>query len=269
MKMKKQIILFTASVFILINLNAQRVYFCDSYTSTGEPIGSNTKVSCPADGGYIYFLYQNGSTNLSQGSYHIYVDKLSEETYLPFDVKAVEADPSKKWFAYDYNFRTAGDYRITIKNPALADMIREYLTLIPEQSTGSSYSGIFDDPESIFYYTYSTIEATVSVNASTGQTGGSFESFNIDREQGGRIFFKLSNGDKAVNTQSLNVFVEKMDTGGTAQAFDNKTYPVQNQNSAWTYFSFDFFEPGKFTLNVYSADMVFINSINITVNYKV
>jgi hypothetical protein len=193
-QMKKAMSILTAILFGVATLFGQRVYFCDNYTSSGEPIGSNTKVSCPAEGGYIYILYQNGVNNLLKGNYYIHVDKLSGENYVPFDVKTVASDPSKTWLVYDYKFMTAGDYKITVKNPSQLATANDYLKLVSSESSGSSSaSKNFDDPSSTFYYTYSSIEATTSINASTGQTSGAYTSFNIDPSLGGRIYFKVSN----------------------------------------------------------------------------
>lgn len=266
--MKKQISFLTAALFILCNINAQRLYFCDSYTANGEPIGSNTKVACPAEGGFIYFLYQNGNTNLSQGSYYIYVDKLSVNDYLPFDVKMVTADPAVSWFVYDYNFMTTGDYRVTIKNPDMTAMTNEYITLIPEEISSLASSGVVDDASSTFYYSYSTFEATTSVNATTGETPGSFEIFSIDPELGGRIYFKVENAGKALNTQSLSVFIDKKDEYGTSNIYDTKFYPVVSQSKSWDSFYYDFYSTGEYTITVYSATMVFINTLDITVKFK-
>ncbi|MCB0806394.1 MAG: hypothetical protein KDC05_11395 [Bacteroidales bacterium] len=259
-------------VFILAGsvLMAQRIYFCDNYTQNGEPIGPNTRVSCPAEGGYIYILYQNGGINLSSGDYLVSVDKLSGNSYVPFDVVSIKGDLSKNWFVYDYKFMTAGDYRITVKNPLMKEMVTDYLKLVSEEtkstSSGSSYN--YDDPSSTFYYTYSKVEASTSINSSTGEIPAAYTSFTIDATLGGRITFKVTNNGKSLGTDKLIVYVDKKDESGKFNAFDTKYFDVTNKNATWATFYVDYYSKGEYNITVYSASMVFINSVTITLNYK-
>ncbi|MBN2174031.1 MAG: hypothetical protein JW731_07865 [Bacteroidales bacterium] len=264
---------FSLSILVLFGTIAgfgQRIYFCDNYTSSGEPIGANTKVSCPAEGGYIYFLYQNGVNNLTNGNYYINVDKLTGDNYVPFDVKTVVSDPLKNWFVHDYKFMTAGDYRITVKNSALQEMAKDYLSLVPSesQSSSSTSSYNFDDPASTFYYTYSKVEASTSVNSITGEIPAAYTTFNIDASLGGRIYFKVSNEGKAIGTDKFIVYIDKMDEAGEYKTHDTKTYDLTNKNATWAQFYYDFYSSGEYSITVYSTSMVFINTVKITLNYK-
>jgi hypothetical protein len=269
--MKKLVSLAVVLFVFAISAYTQRIYFCDNYTVAGEPIGANTKVSCPEEGGYIYILYQNGSSNLQSGNYYIHVDKLSGETYVPFDVKTVVSDPLKNWFVYDYKFLTAGDYRVTVKNPSQSEMTKDYLSLVATESssTTSSNTGInFDDPSSTFYYTYSKVEATTSVNETTGDIPAAYESFTIDAAAGGRIYFKVTNNGKALGTDKFTVYIDKKDDSGEYKAHDTKIYDLSNKNSTWAYFYYDFYTKGDYSITVYSSLMTFINTSKITLYYK-
>jgi hypothetical protein len=253
----------------LTTLDAQRVYFCDNYTATGEPIGANTKVLCPEEGGYIYILYQNGMGKLLSGDYFIYVDKLSGDSYIPFDVKSISSDVSQNWFVFDYKFLTAGDYRITIKNPAQVEVAKDYLQLVEDNSTGGSSTDIYDDPTSTFYYTYSNVEATTSITASTGDIPAAYTSFNIDPSLGGRIYFKVSNSGQAIGTDEFIVFIDKKDAEGNSEIYDNKIFTLLDKNKTWDQFYVDFYSPGEYIVTVYSDFMVFINTVTITLINKV
>jgi hypothetical protein len=265
--------LLTLIFIFLVTLygTGQRIYFCDNYTQNGEPIGPNTKVSCPPEGGYIYFLYQNGTANLSAGTYYIHVDKLAGDSYVPFDVKTIASDPSKNWFVYDYKFMTAGDYRITVKNPAQAEMTKDYLNLIAEESSATSSSDLgidYDDPGSTFYYTYSKLEASTSVNTTTGEIPAAYTSFNIDASLGGRIYFKVSNNGKSIGTTQFVVYIDKKNDQGEFVAFDTKYYDQASSNSTFGTFYYDFYSNGEYNVSVYSGSFVFINTVSLVLNYK-
>ena len=252
---------------------SQRIYFCENYTASGEPISPSSKLSCPAEGGYIYILYQNGSSNLTTDKLFMYVDKLATSDYVPFDVKDIDADQTKNWAVYDYKFVSTGDYRVIFKTKDLKELAKEYITLVPKETTSSSSSSDddyldYDDPSSMFYYTYSTIEACVGIDTYTGTPSTVSTSFSIDRSLGGRIYFKVSNPGKDIHTDQFVVYINKNDATGTAQAFDTKYLTVNNPSRSWDYFIYDFFTDGDYSVSVYTKDFVFINTLAFKCSYK-
>ncbi|MBM3435331.1 MAG: hypothetical protein FJY07_03830, partial [Bacteroidetes bacterium] len=201
--MRNALLLFVFSL-LASEMAAQRIYFCDNYTASGEPIGANTKLTCPAEGGYVYILFQNGSSNIPSDKIYMYVDKLATSDYAPFDVKDISADKTKNWLVYDYKFLTPGDYRVTFKDANMKELAKDFVSLVPKE-TESTTSGEddyldYDDPTSMFYYTYSTVEACVGIDTYTGTPNTVSARFTIDRNLGGRIYFKVTNPDKDIHT---------------------------------------------------------------------
>jgi hypothetical protein len=266
--------LFCLSVLAMmfINAGAQRIYFCDNYTAAGEPIGANTKLSCPAEGGYIYILYQNGSLNMASNKVYLYVDKLATNDYVPYDVKDLDADQSKNWVVYDYHFVTPGDYRVTVKDPNMKELAKDYVSLVPKETTTTESTDDdyldYDDPTSMFYYTYSTVEACVGVDAYTGTPNTVSARFTIDRSLGGRVYFKVSNPGKDMHTDEFVVYINKNNAAGESQAFDTKYYTVNSSSRAWDYFYYDFYSEGDYTISVYTKEFVFINTTTINLSYS-
>jgi hypothetical protein len=257
--------IISSALILLLNislLSAQRIYFCDDYTSSGDPVGVHTKMTLPAAGGFVYVLYQNGPGNLDNGDYYLYIDKLSGNNYTPFDVKTITTDPSKKWFVYDCQFLTAGDYRLTVKNPNQVEMTKDFLSLILDKVTDKT-----TNVTSTFYYTNSRLEATTEVNPVTGVIPAAYTSFTISPTQGGRIYFKINNNGTALNTNKLIVFIDKKNNLGEFKPFDNQYFDLASKSTHWAYFYSDFFETGEYTLTVYNSAMVFINSVAFTISF--
>jgi hypothetical protein len=270
--MKKAVLLSILSMIILAGYS-QRIYFCENYTTSGEPIGPSTKLSSPAEGGYIYVLYQNGSANITADKLYIYVDKLATSDYVPFDVQEMTVDKTKNWAVYDYNFKTVGDYRVVVKDQNLKELSKEYIQLVPKEEESTSNSSDddwldYDDPTSMFYYTYSTIEACVGIDSYTGTPNTVSTSFSIDRSLGGRIYFKVSNPGKDIHTDQLVVYINKNDASGVSQTFDTKYFTVTDSSRSWDYFIYDFYSDGDYTISVYTKDFVFINTLSINCSYK-
>jgi hypothetical protein len=266
--MRIKVLLLIVILLNVIILHGQRVYFCDNYTQTGEPIGTQSRVLCPPEGGYIYVLYQNGQEKLISGNYFLNIEKLTGESYVPFDVKSVTAETSKNWFVYDYKFLTSGNYKITVKNPSGKETASDYITLVPGESSVKSFADIYDDPTSTFYYTYSKVEATTTINSSNGEISGPYTSFSIDKSLGGRIHFKVTNDGKALGTDQFTVNVDKKNDAGQFDAFDSKNFPVTNKNVTWEKFYLDFYTSGEYNISVFSSAQVLINTVTITVIYK-
>jgi hypothetical protein len=271
--MKKVFLLFITLYVLVISAYSQRIYFCENYTQSGEPIGPSTKLSSPAEGDYIYVLYQNGSTNISADKLFIYIDKLATSDYVPFDVQEMTVDKTKNWAVYDYNFKTVGDYRVIVKDQNLKELSKEYIQLVPkEEESTSSVSDDdwldYDDPTSMFYYTYSTIEACAGIDSYTGTPNTVSTSFSIDRSLGGRIYFKVANPGKDIHTDQLIVYINKNDASGTSQAFDTKYYSITDPSRSWDYFFYDFYSEGDYSISVYTKDFVFINTLSINCSYK-
>ena len=270
--MKKVGLFIFFSVLILAGY-PQRIYFCENYTQSGEPIGPSTKLSSPADGGFIYVLYQNGSSNITADKLYLYIDKLATSDYVPFDVKEFTVDKSKTWAIYDYKFASIGDYRVIVKDQNLKELSKEYIQLVLKDEATSSTSSDddwldYDDPTSMFYYTYSTIEACVGVDSYTGVPKTVSTSFSIDRNLGGRIYFKVSNPSKDIHTDQFIVYINKNDAAGTSQSFDTKYYTVTDPTRSWDYFFYDFYSDGDYSISIYTKDFVFINTLSINCSYK-
>jgi hypothetical protein len=268
----KRTALFIILLFAIFTSYSQRIYFCENYTQSGEPIGPSTKLSSPAIGGYIYVLYQNGSSNITAEKLFMYVDKLVTSDYIPFDVIEMTFDKTKNWAVYDYNFKTVGDYRVVVKDQNLKELSKEYIQLVlKEESSAGSYDDDwldYDDPTSMFYYTYSTIEACVGIDSYTGVPKTVSKSFSIDRSNGGRIYFKVSNPDKDIYTDQLIVYINKTDASGVSQTFDTKYYTVASPSRSWDFFYYDFYSDGEYSISVYTKDFVFINTVSINCLYK-
>jgi hypothetical protein len=268
----KNSILISSILMLAFQLSAQRIYFCDNYTSSGEPIGANTKLTCPAEGGYVYVLLNNGSSNMPTDKVYLYVDKLTTSEYVPFDVKDISADKSKNWVVYDYKFASPGDYRITFKDANMKELAKDYVSLVPKETESTSTSDDdyidYDDPTSMFYYTYSTVEACVGIDTYSGTPNTVSTAFTIDRNLGGRIYFKINNPGKDIHTDQFVVYINKNDAAGVSQTFDTKYYSVNSSSRSWDYFYYDFYSDGDYTISVYTKDFVFINTTSINLTYS-
>src|SRR5438552_1527686 len=105
--MKIRVLSLFALLFA-VNTYAQKIYFCSSYTSSGEPVGTSSEWTIPTTGASLYFVYQTAGSNISDSKIYFNVDKLSGGDYAPLDVVSVTPDYTKSWTSYYYKFMTEG-----------------------------------------------------------------------------------------------------------------------------------------------------------------
>ena len=72
--MKKLSILLALLTLLYVGSFSQRIYFCANYTASGEPISTGTVWNITAEGGYIYILYQQGSSEMPN-TINFYINK--------------------------------------------------------------------------------------------------------------------------------------------------------------------------------------------------
>ena len=251
--------------FFMMGLTSmgQSIFFCSNYTTSGEPIGTATVWNINPTGGNVYLIYQD-KANLSSDKMLVSVEKLSGNDYVPFDVKSVDTDKSKKWFVYDMHFPTAGDYKVTIKDGNNREFAKNFVTIQLKENVSTNNN----DPKSTFYYTNSSVTTGTNIDATSGILVSPSTSFTIDRTNGGVIYFKVDNLGKALETSKITVYIDKMSTSGKYEEFDTKVYTISNKSRSWIYFTYDFFTEGSYKVSVYNESLTFINTSYLTLTYR-
>lgn len=259
---------FTIALFFAISLSstAQKIYFCENYTSDGEPIGSGNVWNINPDGGMVYILYQNGTTAINQDNLYLYIDKLSNDSYVPMDVKTLTPDKYKTWYVYDCAFYSKGDYKITIKDANYKELAKEFVTIkLKESTTTSSSLGAEDDYD---YYTYSSITTGTGINTATGVLENPTSTFLIDTQNGSYVIFKVDNAGQEIGTDELIVDIWRKNDKGSYDAFVETKYYTITPTFDWAYFKYSFFTPGEYKFSVYNKNSNWINTAYLTVNKK-
>ncbi len=254
-----------ALIFLLISINAkaQKIYFCEDYTTDGDPIGAGAVWNIKPEGGLVYVLYQNGSTKINQDKLYLYIDKLTDSKYTYVDVKTLTPDKTKTWYVYDCAFYDKGDYRITIKDAQYKELAKEYTTIKFKTTTTET------DPTSEYdYYLYSSVKTGTGINSSTGVLEDEATSFLIDTQKGSYIVFKIDNGTKKIGSEGLIVDIWRKNPKGDYDEFiETKEYDIESTYS-WVYFKYTFYNPGDYKFSVYNKNSNWINTAYVTIKKK-
>ena len=115
--MNKMIRIISVFIIFCTSVLAQQVYFSQSYSDNGEPIGASNKWQINPKGGYVYILYDNEKGDLARGTYYLMVDKKSDDMFEAFDSKSIKLNEEKDWLVYNYIFKEAGTYKVYFMAP--------------------------------------------------------------------------------------------------------------------------------------------------------
>lgn len=242
---------------------AQQIYFCQSYSEKGEPIGASNKWQINPKGGYVYILYDNENGNLERGTYYLMVDKKTNEVFEAFDSKSIKLNEEKDWLAYNYIFNEAGIYNVYFIGPGQKRLSEETVEIsvqgesisdnvIPERNVKTS--NYYDDIR-MYFCEWVINERPMNPKQKTSL-----------KQKDGWIFLYL-NLNAPINSDKLIVEVwrKKFASLSHDEYIETKEFALTPQ---WTYsfLRYQFKEPGDYKFNIYTDKDVLIGSRYIKVS---
>jgi len=255
-------ILVIVGVFSTI-IFSQQVYFCQSYSEKGEPIGASNKWQINPQGGYVYILYDNEKGNLANGTYYLMVDKETDGEFEAFDSKSIKLNEEKNWLVYNYIFKEAGSYKVYFLAPGQKRIAEEKLEIsiqgnvisqnvIPERNVKQS---LYYEDIRMYFCEWVVNERPINTKQSTRLS-----------QKNGWIFLYI-NLNSPLNTTKLVVEVwrKKLSSLTHDEYIETKEFAVTPE---WTYsfFRYQFTEPGDYKFNIYTDNDVLIGSRYIKVS---
>lgn len=110
---------------------SQNMYICEKYTENGSPIGIINKLETKSYGKSVNILIDNEKSFNSHVLY-LFIDKLNDGKYVPFDSKILNLDKDKFWAVENYVFVEAGTYEIYFLNSSEKKIASLKLEVISE-----------------------------------------------------------------------------------------------------------------------------------------
>ncbi|MDQ3046341.1 MAG: hypothetical protein M3R27_02255 [Bacteroidota bacterium] len=258
---KKSLLLLICLLTVAFSYSQKRIYFCEDYTATGEPVKTSSVWNIKSSGGMVYFLYQNDGANITAGSLNIYVDKLTGKEYKEYSTNNLIPDKYKSWVIYDYKFTEAGEYKVTFMD-GTKSLATEYVTIqIKEGEVASAKTEgtkLTSD-----YYTEAKIIFCESVD-DKGFAKTPSSVFNISASAGGYIYV-LVDHLKPLKTSEIIVDVWKGD--GYKEFVETVRFEVK-ENWEWSDFKYTFYKDGKYKFSIYNKDEVFIQTGYVSISYN-
>lgn len=255
-KVSKFILIF---LFISGVLAAQQIYFSDSYTEDGEPIGAKNIWEIKPWGSFVYVFLDNKGEILTGPILYMFVDRMNaDSSYEPFDSKAINISYNQKWAVYNYKFALPGKYEVYFIDRNQNKLASEKIIVQYEESNYSKNTA-----SSSSYYENCKVLFCEKILVG-GQPLGIRRSISLSKN-GSNIYIVLNNY-APLKTAKLLIDVWRKKN----RAFDYDEY-VQSKkyslNPDWpdAYLKYEFDKQGEYKISIYNEDEVYIKSGYITV----
>lgn len=235
---------------------AQEVYVCESYSENGKPIGVKNKFEIQPYGKAVYILIDN-ENNFDDPLLYMFVDKLSDNKFIPFDSKTITVDEQSTWAVSNFEFSEPGIYEIYFLNSSqnrLASIQIEtyYADEFNNQIVSPSYS--YDgDCELVF--------CELVIN---GKPVNQFSTISLSNF-GGQVFIYLNNKVPFnIDRFQIQVWKRSQVNSNYEELIDSKKFRILPE---WrdAFFRYIFTQVGDFKIDVFDRDNNFIASNILTV----
>ncbi|MCG3167304.1 MAG: hypothetical protein POELPBGB_03093 [Bacteroidia bacterium] len=114
MNQAKTVVVFfmlTSLCLFTLTVSAQKLYFCKSYSETGEPKGVSEDWSFDGKPTEVTFLYNNGKTTFSFASLFFVIENTATKKTNKVEFKVAQ---NRNWDAMKYTFKEAGYYAVSV-----------------------------------------------------------------------------------------------------------------------------------------------------------
>ncbi len=126
---KLTLFIFTLIIFNSLSINAQEIYFAQSFTTDGKAINARSNWIIPAKGKSIFILFDAREHPPMSKMLYLYIDKKKGDKYEAWDSKSVMMPDYRNWFVYREKFKEPGEYQIYVTDKHNTELARGKLTI--------------------------------------------------------------------------------------------------------------------------------------------
>lgn len=236
--------------------NQGKIYFCEDFTSTGEPKGTSSKWTITPSAGNVYILFSNDNSKIKSPKVFFYIDFMKEKDYTEYDTKYIVPEEDKSFVVLDYKFTKPGDYRVTVYDDKKHKLATEYVTITMKEGYSSETGKVSTD-----YYSNSTVTFCENVD-DQGKGISPSSVFTINKQSGSYVYLLLENG-KPLKATELIVDIWK---GDNYKEFVETKKLTIDPEWASTYYKYTFTKTGKYKFSIFTQDETFVQSGYVTIN---
>jgi hypothetical protein len=234
-----------------------KLLLCTGYDKDGKYSGAYNEWNIQKDGNFMYLFYES-ATPLND-TLLVIIDKVFNRTdtnFYEFDHYYLVPDISKKWAVNKYIFSKSGKYKITVFDRNNNQLAQPYITNIDFNVNEYNEMKFVDT----WYYNQS--ETGFYENNKGDTMVGRNDVFSY-KQDGTRVILYIGQKDKRpLKTPHL---ISRIYTNDTCHEFIRSNSYYVDENWSWTFVPVYFYKKGKYTVELYNDDDIFINSTPIEI----
>ena len=245
-------VIFILSLVAITSLQAQQVYFCNSHTEKGDPIDARNVWSIKPWGSLVYVLVDNEDKPFETQLNYLFLDRLIDGEYRPFDSKAVNVKDDATWFAYNYKFTEPGKYRVYVVDQNKEEIGSSTVTIQVE----SDYLQNRQSKNSL-YYDGTKIKFCERVIA--GKPINTFRKMSLSKLDGTVHVFIDTKSSIQSSVFVVDIWEKPTRSVEYDKFIESKKYAL---TPSWEYvfFKYTFNKPGHYKFNIYNENEVLITA---------
>jgi hypothetical protein len=248
-----RVVLYLILISIFLLGQAQnKLFLCAQYQVDGSYTGVYENWKIQKEGNFMFIFYESDTT--IDDSLYVRIDKVfdrKDTNYYEFDHYYLLPGLSKNWAVNKYVFTKTGKYKISVFDRENNLLTSPYYTSIIFDDT--TYNKIYF-PDT-WYYSNSKMAFYEKVSGDT--LFGKRDIFNF-RPDGNKIILYIGQDEnRPLRTNHLTAKIYSADK--CHQLINTITFYI-NDKWYWTYVSIYFDKKGKYNIELYNDDDVFINS---------
>lgn len=255
--MRLNLLLFLTSLCFIINAQDNKLLLCTEYFNDGTYSGAYEGWNINKDGNYMYIFYESLST--INDTLFVRIDKSfnrKDTNYYEYDHYYLVPGESRKWAVNKYIFTKTGNYKITVFDRNNKQLAKPYITNI--KIFDKDYNDMYFIDT--WYYSQSTINFYEKTSGDTMY--GKTDTFNYQLTGNKMILYIAQENKLPFKTSHLLVSVYSADI--CHEHISTYTYSV-DEKWYWTHIPLYIYRKGKFSVEVYNEDDVFINSAKVEI----
>ncbi len=249
---------FIVVFFFIVSLTySQEIYFCESYTENGTPVGPTNKLEIKPWGTATYVLLDNNKKPLNDKLLYVFVDKKTDDKFVPFQSKTISTKKENTWAVTNFEFKEPGKYNIYFLNSRQKKIASNILKVVFAKGyiTGTTpqapvYEG---DCELIF--------CEMIINE---KPVNPFVTLSLSRSGGRGIIFLNNSSPFNTDQLILKVWKKNGDDNGYNEFVETKKYKILPE---WTdtFIKYQFNNVGQFKFGIYNKSNMLLSSATIVI----
>lgn len=255
--MKNLIVLILLMLVFASYSNAQTLYVSESATEENEPINAKNEWEIEPWGKILHVILDSENHKIEGSVVYLFIDKLSGNSYEPFDSKSINIQQNVRRINYEYNFNETGKYKlyyVDISQKVLATVVVTMKEKVKEYTKTVKRSNYYDNVEILFCQKVLVGGIPIGVTKRTSL-----------RENNGQIYVKFVNFSPLKTEIILVDFWRKEHRSFEYDEYvESKKYRIDPQ---WkdAFFKYKFRKAGEYKIDIYNQEEVLISTGYINV----